>query len=75
VTLVTLWLARRSTPRLFWALLPIGTGLIVSTVALRYHYAVDVIAGALLVPPSLWLARSIVGGAGEAGAGPGPTPP
>ena len=57
LTLVTLGLAWRHAPRLLWVLAPVGLALIVSTVALRYHYAVDVLAGALLAPLSLWLAR------------------
>ncbi len=34
--------------RLFWILLPVVTGLLISTVYCRYHYVVDVIAGILL---------------------------
>ena len=34
--------------RAFWALLPVGVGLIVSTVYCRYHYVVDVLAGLAL---------------------------
>lgn len=57
LTLVTLALAWRHTRRLFMVLLPIGAGLIVATVALRYHYAIDVLSGALLAPISMVLAR------------------
>jgi membrane-associated phospholipid phosphatase len=43
----------------FWWLLPIATGLILSTVYCRFHYVIDVIAGALLavvtVPFGDWL--------------------
>ncbi len=49
---------RRSRPA-FWALLPFGVGLIVSTVYCRYHYVVDVLAGLALafasVPLGDWL--------------------
>jgi membrane-associated phospholipid phosphatase len=34
--------------RLFWVLLPMGTGLVLATVYCRYHYVVDVIAGLVL---------------------------
>jgi membrane-associated phospholipid phosphatase len=34
--------------KVFWWLLPIGTGIIISTVYLRYHYLIDVVAGALV---------------------------
>ncbi len=34
--------------RAFWALFPVGVGLIVSTVYCRYHYVVDVLAGLAL---------------------------
>lgn len=57
LTLMTLWLARCQTPRLALALVPIGIALIVATVALRYHYVVDVVAGALLAPLALSVAR------------------
>ena len=44
-----------------WLMLPRGTprgtafGLLLSTVYLRHHYVVDLIAGACLVPWILWL--------------------
>jgi membrane-associated phospholipid phosphatase len=48
VTMLTVALAYRFERRLFWRLLPISIGLIFSTVYLRYHYVMDVAAGALL---------------------------
>ena len=42
-----------------WYALPLGivvTGLLASTVYLRHHYVVDLLAGALLVPWGLWAA-------------------
>jgi membrane-associated phospholipid phosphatase len=48
VTALTLALAYRFERRLFWFILPIGTCLIFSTIYLRYHYVVDLLAGALL---------------------------
>lgn len=48
MTLLVLYYARRFHRRTFWWMLPAGAGIIVSTVYLRYHYVVDVIAGALL---------------------------
>ncbi len=42
---------------LFLILLPIVALLIASTLALRYHYLIDVLAGALLAAPSMFLAR------------------
>ncbi len=38
----------------WWMLLP-GVGLVLSTMVLRYHYIVDVLAGILLVPVGLYL--------------------
>jgi membrane-associated phospholipid phosphatase len=46
LTLLVLYYARRFHRPTFWWMLPIGTALILSTVYLRYHYVVDVIAGA-----------------------------
>jgi membrane-associated phospholipid phosphatase len=37
-------------------LLPFALGLWVSTIYLRHHYAVDLIAGWLLAPLAVWLA-------------------
>ncbi|MEK6321232.1 MAG: phosphatase PAP2 family protein [Acidobacteriota bacterium] len=48
LTLLVLYYAHRFHRRTFWWLLPLGTGVIISTVYLRYHYVVDVVAGALL---------------------------
>jgi hypothetical protein len=46
--MLTVALAYRFERRLFWRLLPISIGLIFSTVYLRYHYVMDLAAGALL---------------------------
>jgi membrane-associated phospholipid phosphatase len=46
MTLLVLYYARRFHRRTFWLLLPVGSALIFSTVYLRYHYVIDVIAGA-----------------------------
>jgi membrane-associated phospholipid phosphatase len=49
VALVTLVYARKYREKLlFWILVPTVSALIVSTVYLRYHYVIDVIAGILL---------------------------
>jgi membrane-associated phospholipid phosphatase len=48
IALITLGLAFRYSRKLFYIYLPMVAGLILSTVYLRYHYVVDVLAGALL---------------------------
>jgi membrane-associated phospholipid phosphatase len=48
VTLVVLYAAYKFQKNLFWLFLPVVMALIVSTVYLRYHYVIDVIAGILL---------------------------
>jgi membrane-associated phospholipid phosphatase len=55
IAMVTLILAWRHRRRLFWALLPFGAGLVLSTMYLRYHYVVDVAASVALLPVSLLL--------------------
>lgn len=51
------WLyAYRNSRRLFWLMSPLVLSLWVSTVYLRYHYAVDCVAGFLLAPSCLLLA-------------------
>ena len=45
VTLLSLMLAFKHARRLFWFMLPFCTGLIFSTIYLRHHYVIDLIAG------------------------------
>lgn len=47
----------RNSRRLFWILSPLILSLWVSTVYLRYHYLVDVLAGLILAPPCFALAN------------------
>ena len=58
--LVWLYAWRNSRP-LFWVLSPLVLSLWVSTVYLRYHYLVDVMAGLLLAPVSFLLANWLFG--------------
>ena len=52
------WLyALRNSRRLFWMLSPLILSLWVSTIYLRYHYLIDVVAGLLLAPASFLLAN------------------
>lgn len=48
IPLLTLWLAHRYQRKIFRVYLPIVIGMIFSTVYLRFHYVVDIIAGAAL---------------------------
>ncbi len=48
LTLLTLYYARKFHRRLFWLMMVPASALIISTVYLRYHYVIDVAAGALL---------------------------
>ena len=48
LTLLTLYYARKYHRRFFWLMLVPASALIVSTVYLRYHYVIDVVAGALI---------------------------
>jgi membrane-associated phospholipid phosphatase len=62
------WLyALRNSRTLFWALSPLILSLWVSTVYLRYHYLIDVVAGLLLAPVSFWLANQLFRKFGNAG--------
>ncbi len=56
IPLIALWLAFRFRRKLFYLYLPIVTGLVLSTVYLRYHYVIDVIAGAALAGMVILLA-------------------
>jgi membrane-associated phospholipid phosphatase len=56
MSLVLLFLARRhASARAFWAVLPLAAGCILATMALRYHYVVDVVASFALFPGAVWL--------------------
>jgi membrane-associated phospholipid phosphatase len=59
VSLVALVYAWRLARWWFWVLVPFCLGLWVSTVYLRHHYVVDLLAGWLLAPAAVWLAPRI----------------
>jgi membrane-associated phospholipid phosphatase len=59
VSLLALGLAWRFTRRLFFALLPVALGLWVSTIYLRHHFVVDLIAGFALAPVAYVLAPKL----------------
>ena len=48
IAVAVLLVAWKRARDVFWFLLPIGTGLVISTVYCRYHYVVDVLAGIAL---------------------------
>jgi membrane-associated phospholipid phosphatase len=61
IAMIVLVLSWRLHRRVFWWLLPFASGLILATMYLRYHYVVDVLAAALLLPMCVvfgrWLQR------------------
>ncbi len=57
ITLVLLAHDRRHARRRFRVMLPIACLLLVSTIALRYHYAVDLAAGGILALAAVWAGR------------------
>lgn len=57
MSLVLVFLAKRhGSRRTLWVVVPTAAGCILATVALRYHYVVDVIASFALFPAAVWLA-------------------
>ena len=56
VSLVALVFAWRYVRWWFWVLLPFALGLWASTIYLRHHYFVDLVAGWLLAPLAVWTA-------------------
>jgi membrane-associated phospholipid phosphatase len=56
VSLLALVYAWRYVRLWFWILVPFVLGLWVSTIYLRHHYVVDLLAGWMLVPVAAWLA-------------------
>jgi membrane-associated phospholipid phosphatase len=61
VSLVALVYAWRFLRPWFWILLPFSVGLWASTIYLRHHFAVDLIAGWALAPVAIWLAPRLDG--------------
>ena len=59
LTLLVLYYAQRFHRRTFWWILPAGSALIMSTVYLRYHYVIDVIAGVLLALAIILVAKPL----------------
>jgi membrane-associated phospholipid phosphatase len=59
VSLLVLHYSRRFAPATMVPYLVVVLGLVVSTVYLRYHYVVDVLAGFVLAVVSAWLAATI----------------
>jgi membrane-associated phospholipid phosphatase len=60
-SLVALVYAWRYARRWFWALLPFVLGLWLSTIYLRHHYVVDLVAGWILAPVAILVAPRIDG--------------
>jgi membrane-associated phospholipid phosphatase len=65
ITVAVLLVAWKRARDVFWCLLPVASGLILSTVYCRYHYVIDVIAGTVLavatVPIGDWIYERLVG--------------
>ena len=54
ITVLTLYYAFKYNKSYAYILIPITILMVISTVYLRYHYVIDVIAGLLLVVFSIW---------------------
>ncbi|MBI5632693.1 MAG: phosphatase PAP2 family protein [Nitrospirae bacterium] len=61
IALTVLFLAFKFEKRLFWIFLPSVSALIFSTVYLRYHYVVDVLAGIILTALTLFFGGAYYG--------------
>lgn len=55
LALCSVWLVVRWARRWLWLYVPVTALLVLSTLALRYHWLIDVLAGAALVWPAVWL--------------------
>lgn len=54
MTLVSMWWSWRLGLRVRWGVLAVGVVLIFATVYLRYHYVIDVLAGAAVAAVGIW---------------------
>ncbi len=72
ISVAVLLVAWKRARDVFWILLPIATGLIISTVFCRFHYVIDLIAGTTLafvsVPIGDWIYDRIMAGRARASA-------
>ncbi len=59
LTLIAMYLAFTLKAKIRWGLLVIGSLLIISTVYMRYHYVVDVMAGMLVFLSAVWSGKRI----------------
>lgn len=59
LTLTAMYIAFTCRTKIRWGLLVVGTLLIISTVYMRYHYAVDVLAGMLFFLFAVWSGKKI----------------
>ncbi|MFO8064000.1 MAG: phosphatase PAP2 family protein [Spirochaetota bacterium] len=59
IGLMATLLIRKHLPRLFWVYLALFLLLCASTIYVYAHYAVDLIAGLLVVPPLFWVSQRI----------------
>jgi membrane-associated phospholipid phosphatase len=61
MTLISIYLSFKFRQKIKWIVLIVGSGLIIGTVYLRYHYVIDVLAGALcaliVIGIAPWLQR------------------
>jgi membrane-associated phospholipid phosphatase len=60
MTLISLWFAFTYKRPLFWIYLPISAAIIFSTVCLRYHYVIDIVAGVVFAGITLFLGSVIL---------------
>ncbi|MCB9727885.1 MAG: phosphatase PAP2 family protein [Deltaproteobacteria bacterium] len=60
VSLVVLLMAFRQQRKVFWVALPVVSALIFSTIYLRYHYVIDLVAGATLAVAIVWVTPPLV---------------
>lgn len=59
LTLYALYQARRLTPRWFKVMVLPASGLIAATLVCRFHYAVDLVGGALLTVAVIWASEAL----------------
>jgi membrane-associated phospholipid phosphatase len=64
LTMLVLYCAWRFERRAFWIMVPPACVLVISTVYLRYHYVIDVIAGAVVAVAIMALADRLYGALG-----------
>ncbi len=59
ICLILVWLSAKNIPKSLWIIIPVSLMLIFSTVYIKAHYVVDVLAGFISMPIIYWISKKL----------------